>query len=689
MGLSASQGKLLFMTARISNNEFQQQSIAFAKERLADRSQQANDRYLDALNSTMFQVISGYNGTVATYENLTYNQLTGYSSVAFGKQYLVKDNKNRTLVSSAVAEAFAAYNGDFNKFLEKLGYTQVDIDVKDDKNSTQAIHDAWDKYLVSVGKSIDGTEEEHILNFGFSTQKDKSGNTISYPTYNSACAYTLLIKGNENAMNNRSLFKDSEGYYIDNNLKGNTLNTRSSNSIPLTPVTLYQSEEGTYYDKDKIQTDDGGYYYQRPELTVNGNDVIFTNSDNESFSVSNITYEDKFLYNGECYDSGSICIKNDNGTLSVYTGARETQNGVEYYDLNKDEMNENKVYYTKSAGGDKIYLSNVKFGAFEFEGTYYNKLYASESPEGEIIPSTSPKDRITETTDKYSDPDGNIYAINDLYKDSHGYYSNRVALSGGYDVDGNPVAIFQTVQQNGTEYCRIVDDVLYDDKTGVFAWNGVDYETLYVNPQTGTVNAEQKDYINSVTGKSDDGLTYTITESMKALNYNGTTQEQRELYDYASALTEAYYNKDSAVGSLKFDAGMINYYRNLFNEMRANGYTTESDEANLKDPEWFINQLKTGKLHLFTYSSSEKAFVSTGINEDESIIEKEDKSKIAIAEQEYNNEMDRIEAQEKQFDMQLNRLEAEYQALTTERDSINNVIKNNIQKSFGTFSSQG
>ncbi|MDY6363853.1 MAG: hypothetical protein SPL73_03080, partial [Cyanobacteriota bacterium] len=92
MGMAASQGRLLFMTARLSNNEFEQQCVAYSKQRLADDSQTANDQYLEALSATQYQVITGYSGDTPTYEPVTYNQLTGLGNVATGKQYIVSDN---------------------------------------------------------------------------------------------------------------------------------------------------------------------------------------------------------------------------------------------------------------------------------------------------------------------------------------------------------------------------------------------------------------------------------------------------------------------------------------------------------------------------------------------------------------------------------------------------------------------
>ena len=47
--------------------------------------------------------------------------------------------------------------------------------------------------------------------------------------------------------------------------------------------------------------------------------------------------------------------------------------------------------------------------------------------------------------------------------------------------------------------------------------------------------------------------------------------------------------------------------------------------------------------------------------------------------------MDKLQSQDKQFDLQLNKLESEHNALQTEYDAVNKVIKNNVEKSFNIF----
>ena len=266
-------------------------------------------------------------------------------------------------------------------------------------------------------------------------------------------------------------------------------------------------------------------------------------------------------------------------------------------------------------------------------------------------------------------------------------------------------------------------DVTYNKATGEFTYKNDDKEevktkTLYASlgkNGKAIVSENEKNYLtlNNNTGlyDSESGHSYKVTENVTALNFEGTTSAQRELYDYALSLTEAYYNQGQSgtLAELKAknsdynDTGKLNYYKNIFDEMRTSGFTTlkesysdklsktestsnmTSENKIFQDSEWFVNQLKSGNLVLSYYSASEKAFVGTTIDDDESITEKEDKSAIAIAEQEYNTSLDRIENEEKKFDMQLTKLESEHSALQTEYDSVSKVISKNVEKSFNIF----
>ena len=502
MGMAASQGRLLCMTARLSNNEFEQQSVAYSKQRLAEASQTANDQYLEALQATKYQVLTGYNGSEATFENVTYNQLTGFNNVATGKQYIVQDTNGRILVDSKIAKAFENGNGDYNKFLQALGLTQVNIDVTDKTSAQKAIHEAWDKYLVSVGRGLNSSktstgsdaalfgDSRHILGFGYQTfdQEVLGG----YPLYKTAFA---------------------------------------------------KSFAGKTYDVSK--NENGKYYTNNYPVRIEENP----------------------------YNAGSYIV--------VYDDAKGEKHTLDDYTVNTEGAN---------------------------------------------------------------DP---------------------------------------------TQYTSFID------KSG----NEYEVDQVYVKPFT--IEDNIISYAPNLTTETDtelDASIFNVSVNATALNFEGTTAAQRRLYDYAVAITEAFYNQEADHSTYKYDANQMSYYQNIYNQMITNGYTTYermketkyiSSTANeneaLRDDNWLINQIQTGKLTISYFSAVEKDFIESSLDDDESITEKEDKSKIAIAEQVYKTEMDKIEAQDKYFDMQLNKLEAEHSAIQTEYESVAKVISKNVEKSFNTF----
>ena len=192
MGMAAGQARLLSITARLSDNEANGQALSYTKQRLADETEQLNTDYNNALAATKLQVLTGFNGSIANYSDISYNLMTGYNTVALGRQYIVTNAKGQILVTKDQANAFEAGNGDFNIFLAELGYTQADLTAtasSDDDaaktESLQKIHDAWDAYFASVGITFD--DEEHAdgnpaVEFGyqsFGTNKQFNG----YATY--------------------------------------------------------------------------------------------------------------------------------------------------------------------------------------------------------------------------------------------------------------------------------------------------------------------------------------------------------------------------------------------------------------------------------------------------------------------------------------------------------------------------
>ena len=521
MGMAASQGRLLFMTARISNNEFEQQCVAYSKQRLADDSQTANDQYLEAMQATQYQILAGYNGDTPNYEPVTYNQLTAMNAVATRKQYIVSDNKGQILVTKDIANAFGNGHNDFNTFLKKIGnFTQVEKSTVSESD----VHDAWDKYFAAINKGhADGIyydessklKGSHVLGFTFHESSANAGNVV-YATYQSG--YKTGSAGNQIFVH-EGVSGGSAYFYYDN--------------IPV-EVESYLKDDGTTGYAAKFMAKD----------YLGGNNMMD--------------------------DEGYVYL----------TGLKITSNGSNGYTFEKED------------------------------GTNFT----------------------------YTDENGN------------------------------------------TKSSKTMTSLFIDQDFG-----------SYSSPNL---------------SNSDKRKTTSVTNTTNTIFYEGTTAEHRDLYDYAMAVTEKY-----ATGKqYTYDADTVQYYKNIYNEMITKGYTTfdkmleekyintitydngsgetlavaDEKQAYLNE-NWLINQLKTGKLYISYYSATDKDFVKTTLDDDESIVEKENKKKMAIAEQIYQNHMDKIESEDKRFDMQLTKLESEHTALTTEYESVAKVISKNVEKSFNIF----
>jgi len=191
MGMAASQARLLSITARLTDNENTGQDISSAKIQLADKMDQLNKDYLAALDATKLTVLTGFNNSEEVYTDISYNLMTGFKTVAAGKQYVVTDKNGRVLISAKMAKAYESGNGDLNKFLASMGYSQADIDITKNTSGAededvdklltkQKVHDAWDKYLTSVG--LEFADDEHGLEFGYTT--------LGAGAYNGFATYT-------------------------------------------------------------------------------------------------------------------------------------------------------------------------------------------------------------------------------------------------------------------------------------------------------------------------------------------------------------------------------------------------------------------------------------------------------------------------------------------------------------------
>lgn len=141
-----------------------------------------------------------------------------------------------------------------------------------------------------------------------------------------------------------------------------------------------------------------------------------------------------------------------------------------------------------------------------------------------------------------------------------------------------------------------------------------------------------------------------------------------------------------------FSEPEFNYYIRLFeNIVNAGGCICleticEDGEAG---NEWFNNMVSSGRVLIDVYSDTKREWSATSIatsTNQNYLQEVPNDIEIKKAEAKYEHGLTEINRKDKAFDRDLNKLETERTALKTQIDSLNQVKKDNIERTFGLFS---
>ena len=420
MGMAAGQARLLSITARLSDNEQNGQALSFAKQRLADEADQVNREYNEALNATKLTVLTGFNGAEAQYTDISYGLLTEYNKLAAGKQYLVTNQKGQILVTKEIADAYKAGNGDFNVFINKFGLSQTDVDFKStsmtDADKYQLVHDAWDKYLTSVGLSFEDVEHDYSnpnVEFGVMKFTNNGGVVTGESSYMKNTTLVSGISVPDTDFWNRTDYGVAEdGCFIPDATFTN-IDANGNAIIPNLPLGK------TYNMHIAINEDD-----QTPIYVTHG-----TSADNK--------------VNDVCY---YLCETNNDGQLEVYSYVRNSR--LDWAKISKvdDVTNIEATNYSNSYN---VPVGAVKIGSSSTGEAYTYKNVVQPPESGVTLIKTSSM----------------VSPINfeGTTKEQRELYDYAVALTKSYaGQDGNSIKSIADNPENAAEiqyYRNIFDEM--------------------------------------------------------------------------------------------------------------------------------------------------------------------------------------------------------------------------------------
>lgn len=162
MGISASQARLLTITARLTSNEYESQQISNAKMRLATQSEQASREYIAALNTKCLQFMTyDAQGSPIT-QDLTANAIYQYTDMK--NQYMLVNNSGQALVSNIDAKNFKN-SATLDDFLEKYNIVKVFKTSSLGENALKLqektpMYEAWENKVAAI-KNSNGSNEQY------------------------------------------------------------------------------------------------------------------------------------------------------------------------------------------------------------------------------------------------------------------------------------------------------------------------------------------------------------------------------------------------------------------------------------------------------------------------------------------------------------------------------------------------
>lgn len=131
------------------------------------------------------------------------------------------------------------------------------------------------------------------------------------------------------------------------------------------------------------------------------------------------------------------------------------------------------------------------------------------------------------------------------------------------------------------------------------------------------------------------------------------------------------------------DMYVAEFYSSMFNNICQNGWV-EDDQ--IDDNEYLSNNLKNAN-YFISSLSNDNYYYQDRYNDNGYVMEVTDNDAITQAELEYTNKKSKLNYKEEQLEVSMKRLDLEISSLTTEYDTVKNLISKNVEKTFTMFNS--
>ena len=671
MGMSASQARLLTITARLADNELRSQTINNAKMRLATQSSQASDSYITALNEANL-MFSNYDlaGTSQS-QILNYNALTAYSS--YNNQYGLSNSAGQLLVSESEVNNFEAANGNISAYLKShcLEYTTSYFDTVgsiENKNypddykvvSADRLKEMYEAYNSDTTSVEYAKYEEYYSAFLSSSEALNAASKKIVESY-------LLYDKNSPAIANQ-----------DGNFSmelGSTISSIASNF-----KAAFNNGSNTYSlsNLEKMGLTDAGLEAVKQMINSVGYENQYDASTGKSTLVGTITEpESRGVYSNQ--DGNETYTIVDNGCTITFS---KDENGkIVYSFTNPSETEDDEDYssyysYNTNATTLEDAVNSLKYDDSSVYGdngtTYGFKLGKNDDGSKGIFAVYSYSD-----TEKFktaiNDVLGSIISAISSNEDYFNYAKFGKEMLAATDRKG--IDINKTLS-SGKTYIQVLEEYEKAEKNYLELIEGSSTGKLSEALNSGTISIKNIKDIDSLLKKLNE-LEIPYTNEFKTI-IDKTIIDQ--MIEKKGEPKYAWIDENDTSNTGNADA-KAQWYTNLFNRMKDGGYKV-LENGLASSSEWLEFALESGLVSIEQVDKS-YAWKSIDYKTCSNITEQTDNSDaVSKAEAEYNRAMKDIDAKDSMYDIQLKNIDTEHSALQTEYDSVKNVISKNIDRTF-------
>ncbi len=737
MGMAAGQARLLSITSRLSDNELRAQIINNDKMRLATKSSQVSEAYIQALNDSKMMFANYDANNNATYNNLTFNALTAYNQ--YNNQYALINSSGKILVSERDSVNFENAAGNLDKFLEAYGLKQTTTFF----DNLPTVNGKVQYPTLDVVSTNKNDPHYNEIIFGNPCTPDELKKMyIGADNIEEKAPYRYdNIISSENYYNYQKLFDvygtHQDAFYLTisdkmseilDNYEGFGLGQAKEHEDPNNPNK--KSTNYAFYDA-KLDHDLFAY------LEGHNNSEGIVEVANKLSSYINGDYSkyfaDEFKHNGtddNCY----LCslnkqldeIKSGKGTTTSNASEKllyESDGSIRYGDYKlfppstvQVQDGENFVPATNAtlSGNGSTCTLTITNGE--------SKTIVSNIPYTEPADGTNPQLNITTY---YSDTE-RIQMAKDVIT------SMRNAIYKVWDptnkdfIDTNKVEFkdYSKASNDLMKQLGIEEIVLRDDDGNETGRWKVDTEVTKAN-KSDAVKAFDKlsDILGYAMEKSESADFYCTDEHFDdegnpfecdgqrkhKINYSLVSNDNNQQTDFIinkDKLDDFVEIRDSILLNYIMDTygepvftwidksspkdsynengtAKAKWYTNLFEHMQTSGYMVLKDGL-ASSAEWIKFAFESGIVSMEQIDENDN-WKSISYNSCSDITEQTNTAAVTKAEAEYNAAMKKIENKDKMYDLELKNIDTEHNSLQTEYESIKGAIGKNIERTFKLY----